>query len=83
MLNRMLNIVLNYISNSEKTAITSLLSATIGQVAAAESVNQALQRGAWTVAILAGILTMVNLFYPLRKWYDKRHVSNGLDKEQQ
>ena len=82
MMNRMLNILINYISNSEKTAITSLASATLGQVAAIESVNTALQRGAWIVAILAGILTMINLFYPLRRWYDKRNVNNRLDKGQ-
>lgn len=71
----MLNVLLNYITNSEKTALTSLLGAVIGQAASEANeafINMILQRGAWTVAILAGLLTMINLFFPLRSFYDKK-----------
>lgn len=71
----MLNVLLNYITNSEKTALTSLLGAAIGQAASEANeafINMILQRGAWTVAILAGLLTMINLFFPLRSFYDKK-----------
>lgn len=72
---KMLNVLLNYITNSEKTALTSLLGAAIGQAASEANeafINMILQRGAWTVAILAGLLTMINLFFPLRSFYDKK-----------
>ena len=72
--------ILNYITDSGKTALTSVTSAFIGQAAVDSGIdkaNVALQHAAWTIAILAGILTIVNLFFPLRTWYEeykrKRH----------
>lgn len=71
----MINHLLNYISDAPRTALTSLIGAAVGQAAAEGSdvfINTMLQRGAWTVAILAGLLTMINLFFPLRSFYDKK-----------
>jgi len=85
---KMLNVLFNYITNSEKTALTSLLGAAIGQAASESNeafINMILQRGAWTVAIIAGVLTMINLFFPLRSFYDKKQKKDanpGVDKEQ-
>lgn len=73
MLNKMIQSLLNFVTSSERTAITSIISAVTGQLVAESSLNVALQRMAWIVAILAGILTMINLFFPLRQWYDKRN----------
>lgn len=70
----MLLSILNYITDSGKTALTSVTSAFIGQAAAEESLdraNVALQHAAWSIAILAGLLTIINLFFPLRTWYEE------------
>jgi len=71
----MLTYLLNYITDSGRTALTSVAGAITGQIAfetnALTNINTAFQHAAWTVAILAGIMTMVNLFFPLRSFYDK------------
>jgi len=65
--------ILNYITDSGRTAATSVVGAVTGQIAyestTITSINTAFQHAAWTVAILAGIMTMVNLFFPLRTFY--------------
>ena len=76
----MLLALLNYITDSGKTAVTSIAGVFVGQASVQGSLsaaNTALQHAAWTVAILAGVLTVVNLFFPLRTFYEayktKRH----------
>ena len=69
----MLLAILNYITNSAKTASTSLAGAFVGQVAVESKLstaNIALQHAAWTVAIFAGLATIANLFFPLRSFYE-------------
>jgi len=65
--------ILNYITDSGRTALTSVAGAITGQIAAENaslnSVNTAFQHAAWTVAILAGLMTVINLFFPLRSFY--------------
>ncbi len=71
----MLLAILNYITDSGKTALTAVTSAAIGQAAAESKIdvaNIALQHTAWFIAILAGILSIVNYFYPLRSWYEEK-----------
>jgi len=72
----MITHILNFITDSGRTAVTSVAGAITGQIAAEadklSSVNTAFQHAAWSVAILAGIMTMVNLFFPLRSFYDRR-----------
>ena len=72
----MLTYLLNYITDSGRTALTSVAGAITGQIAfetsALTNINTAFQHAAWSVAILAGIMTMVNLFFPLRTFYDNR-----------
>jgi dihydrodipicolinate synthase/N-acetylneuraminate lyase len=69
--------IVNFVTDSTKTALTSLGSAAVGTAASAANhvtnVNTAFQHAAWTVAIIAGVLTTINLFFPLRTWYDRRH----------
>ncbi|MEI6062311.1 MAG: hypothetical protein WCR72_16530 [Bacteroidota bacterium] len=67
--------ILNFITDSSKTAVTSVASVFVGQAAYEGRINMAniaLQHAAWTIAILTGLLTIINLFYPLRSIYDKR-----------
>lgn len=69
----MLLALLNYITDSAKTAVTSIAGVFVGQASVQGSLsaaNTALQHAAWTVAILAGVLTVVNLFFPLRTFYE-------------
>jgi len=64
--------LLNYITDSAKTAATSVAGVVIGQASTnMSSANTALQHAAWTVAILAGFLTIINLFFPLRTFYEE------------
>jgi len=73
----MLLALLNYITDSAKTATTSIAGAFVGQASAAvplSMANTALQHAAWTVAILAGLLTIANLFFPLRTFYENYKV---------
>ena len=70
----MLSAILNFITDSAKTASTSIAGAIVGQASAAGTLtiaNTALQHAAWTVAILAGVLTIANLFFPLRTFYEE------------
>lgn len=69
----MLLAILNYITDSAKTAATSVAGVFVGQASISgslSSANVALQHAAWTVAILAGLLTIANLFFPLRTFYE-------------
>lgn len=73
----MLSLIFNFITNSGKTATTAVASVTIGQLSTTWTVskaNTALQHGAWTIAILAGILTVINLFFPLRTFYQEYKI---------
>lgn len=76
----MLLALLNYITDSAKTAVTSIAGLVVGQASVSANLsaaNTALQHAAWTIAILAGVLTVANLFFPLRTFYEnykaKRH----------
>lgn len=69
----MLMFLLNFITDTPKTAATAIVSAAVGQVSFESRLNvanTALQHSAWVVAILAGILTIINLFFPLRTFYE-------------
>jgi len=69
----MLLAILNYITDSGKTAFTSVAGVFVGQASLSSGLsgaNTALQHAAWTVAILAGLLTIANLFFPLRTFYE-------------
>lgn len=73
----MLSVLLNYISDSVKTSVTSIASAVIGSASSNSNLsiaNIALQHAAWAVAIIAGALTIVNLFFPLRSFYEERQL---------
>lgn len=81
---RMILAVLNFVTDTPKTLTTSLAGVAVGQVANdIDRVNTAFQHAAWTVAILAGILTMINLFFPLRSFYEakkaRKKSTNELD----
>lgn len=70
----LLTALLNYVTDTTKTAVTSLTGAVVGQVASESGLslaNVALQHAAWVTAILAAILTIVNLFFPLRTFYNE------------
>jgi len=70
----MLLALLNYVTDSAKTAVTSLAGVFVGQASVSGSLsaaNTALQHSAWVVAILAGVLTIANLFFPLRTFYEE------------
>jgi hypothetical protein len=65
--------LLNYITDSWRTALTSITGAAVGQIsltANVDFINTAFQHAAWSVAIIAGIMTVINLFFPLRSFYD-------------
>ncbi|MFZ4706301.1 MAG: hypothetical protein ACOYMF_09880 [Bacteroidales bacterium] len=75
----MLLLILDYLTDTFKTSLTSATGILIGQVTIATELsvaNTALQHTAWTVAIVAGILTIANLFFPLRSFYEKRKLSH-------
>lgn len=67
---------LDFITSSSRTAATSITGAVIGQitidVSHLDKINTAFQHAAWSVAILAGIMTIINLFFPLRSFYENR-----------
>jgi len=68
----MLLAMLNYITDSGKTAFTSLCSAAI----TVTSNIHILQATASFVAIIAGVVAIINAFFPLRSFYDaykKKH----------
>jgi len=70
----MLLALLNYVTDSAKTAATSIAGVFVGQASVSGSLsaaNTALQHAAWSVAILAGLLTIANLFFPLRAFYEE------------
>ena len=70
----MLLAILNFITDSVKTAATSVVGVFVGQASVSGSLsaaNVALQHAAWTVAIIAGVLTIANLFFPLRSFYEQ------------
>jgi len=78
----MLVSIVNYITDSSKTAFTSVGAAIFGQIANDDVsnltlTNIGLQHAAWTIAILTGLLSIINLFFPLRTFYieykRKRH----------
>lgn len=76
---------LNYITDSVKTSMTSLGGAIVGQFASTspgnlEWANVALQHAAWLVAIVAGILTIINLFFPLRMFYNRYKTTHNQEK---
>ncbi|MFZ4398883.1 MAG: hypothetical protein ACOYO1_02520 [Bacteroidales bacterium] len=52
----------DYINSTTKTAVTSLGSVFVGSIIPndTELINTLLQRGAWTIAIIAGIVASVN-----------------------
>ena len=89
----MLLALLNYITDTAKTAITSVAGVMVGQVAQSSNslnvANTALQHAAWTIAIVAGLTTIINLFFPLRSFYEEykkrknERYLNENDKEQQ
>ena len=66
--------------NEIKSAAVSLCAATFGQISPEisgyltnpnlEMVNTALQHAAWLVAIIAGLVSIVN---GTRRWFIKRH----------
>lgn len=66
----MINAIVDYISSSTRTLGTAGASLVIGQISVFESTNVMLQRGAWTIAMIAGAMTVINLFFPLRSFYD-------------
>ena len=72
----LLDAFLDFVTSSSRTAATSLTGAVIGQitidVSRLERINIAFQHAAWTVAIIAGIMTIINLFFPLRTFYENR-----------
>lgn len=73
----MLLALLNYITDSAKTAVTSVAGVFVGQISAngtLSAANTALQHAAWTIAILAGFLTIINLFFPLRTFYEEYKI---------
>jgi len=78
--------ILNYITNTIKLSITSLTSAAVGtgyviiEDSQLSAVNTAFQHAAWSVAILAGLMTMINLFFPLRRFYDEHKKEKLLKK---
>lgn len=71
----MLQRLLDFFCDAPRLAVTALGSATTGQVLMTLTTDVILQRAAWTVAILAGLGTIINLFYPLRHFYDASHNS--------
>lgn len=73
----MIAAIRNFITDSSKTAGTSIVGVFIGQASASGSLsaaNVALQHAAWSVAILAGLLTIANLFFPLRTFYENYKI---------
>ncbi len=67
----MLNAILNYLTDSSKLIATSVGGIFVSTTPLSQA-NTALQHGAWFVAIVAGILTIINLFFPLRSFYEQR-----------
>lgn len=72
----LLDAILNFITSSTRTAAASLSGAIIGQITREAStlgdINTAFQHAAWTTAIMMGLLTIINLFFPLRSFYETR-----------
>lgn len=66
----MISVLLDFMTSPTKNLSASLISAVIGQITFESTTNLILQRGAWSVAILAGIMTVINLFFPLRSFYE-------------
>ena len=76
---------LDFVTSSSRTAATSLTGAVIGQITIdvprLERINTAFQHAAWTVAIIAGIMTIINLFFPLRSFYEDRKRKREINRQ--
>ena len=81
----LLDAFLDFITSSSRTAATSLTGAIVGQitidVSRLDRVNIAFQHAAWTVAIIAGIMTIINLFFPLRSFYEDRKRKREINRQ--
>lgn len=69
----MIAALVNYVSDTSKTLVTSVGAVVASQViepSTLSKINTGFQHFAWSIAILAGLFTIVNLFFPLRTFYE-------------
>ncbi len=71
----------NYLNSVTPTAITSIFGALVGSVTPGEIdvINIVLQRGAWTIAILAGIISGVNGIYKIIYNKNQKYEKENMD----